>query len=46
MRRVGLVLGVSVVMAAMVVLIAGSVLARDTQQKPKPIYVEKVHAKQ
>jgi hypothetical protein len=41
-----LVLGVSVVMAAMVVLIVGSALARDTQPKPKPIYVEDVDAKQ
>jgi hypothetical protein len=44
MNRVGLVLGVSVVMAAMVVLIAGSVLANDTQ--PEQTYVDKVDAKQ
>jgi hypothetical protein len=44
MRRVGLVLGVSVVMAAMVVLIAGSVLAKDARQKQT--YVDKVVAKQ
>src|SRR5215208_571649 len=44
MRRVGFVLGVSVVMAAMVVLIAGSVLANDTQ--PEQTYVDKVDAKQ
>jgi hypothetical protein len=44
MRRVGFVLGVSVVMAAMVVLIAGSVLAKDTQ--PKQTYVDKVVATQ
>jgi hypothetical protein len=44
MRRVGLVLGVSVVMAAMVVLIAGSVLAKDNQQKQT--YVDEVAAEQ
>jgi hypothetical protein len=44
MRRLGLVLGVSVVMAAMVVLIAGSVLAKDTQQKQ--LFVDEVDAKQ
>jgi hypothetical protein len=44
MRRVGLVLGVSAVMAAMVILIAGSVLAKDTQQKQT--YVDQVDAKQ
>jgi hypothetical protein len=44
MRRVGFVLGVSVVMAAMVVLIAGSVLAKDPQQKQT--YVDEVVATQ
>jgi hypothetical protein len=44
MRRITLVVMVAVVMAAMVVLIAGSVLAKDTQQKQT--YVDTVEAEQ
>jgi hypothetical protein len=44
MNRVGLVLGVSVVMAAMVALTVGSALAKNT--KPKADYIDKVVAEQ
>ena len=44
MRRVGLVLGVSVVMAAMLALTVGSALAKNTQ--PKADYIDKVVATQ
>src|SRR5215207_8015239 len=44
MRRVGLVLGVSAVMAAMLALTVGSALAKNTQ--PKPDYIDKVVATQ
>jgi hypothetical protein len=44
MRRITLVVMVTVVMAAMLVLIAGSVLAKDTQQKQT--YVDTVEAEQ
>jgi hypothetical protein len=44
MRRVGLVLGVSVVMATMVALTVGSVLAKST--KPKADFIDKVVAEQ
>jgi hypothetical protein len=46
MRRISLVLGVALIMATMLVLTVGSALAKDTQPKPKPIYVEDVDAKQ
>ena len=44
MRRITLVVAVAVTMAVMVVLIAGSVLAKDTQ--PKQTYVDEVYAEQ
>src|SRR5829696_7283406 len=44
MRRVGLVLGVAVVMAAMKALTVGSALAKNTQ--PKADYIDKVVAEQ
>jgi hypothetical protein len=44
MKRVSLVLGVAVVMAAMLVLTVGSALAKNT--KPKPDYISEVHALQ
>ena len=44
MRRVGLVLGVSVVMTAMMALTVGSALAKSTQ--PKADYIDKVVAEQ
>jgi hypothetical protein len=44
MRRIGLVLGVSVVMAAMMALTVGSALAKNT--KPKADYIDKVLAEQ
>jgi hypothetical protein len=44
MRRIGLVLGVSVVMAALMALTVGSALAKNT--KPKADYIDKVVAEQ
>ena len=44
MRRIGLVLGVSVVMAATMALTVGSALAKNT--KPKADYIDKVVAEQ
>lgn len=44
MRRVSLVLGVALVMAAMLVLTVGSAVAKNT--KPKPDYISEVHALQ
>ena len=44
MRRVGLVLGASVVMAAVMALTVGSALAKSTQ--PKADYIDKVVAEQ